>query len=121
MMLFLQVPGLLTGVPISLLRFIGLRLWMVVILIKEMQYHDQVYLLQAPFYGDPVKFIATEMRYSGITWGKDNFALISEGSAKSRIRITSSFSPADPPKQGKKYLNLTVMTVIMTRSFYHGN
>lgn len=69
---------------------------------KEMQYHDQVYMLQAPFTGDPQKFIATEMRFGGITWGKDDFALISEGSSKTRMRVTSSFSPADPQKTKKK-------------------
>ena len=73
---------------------------------KKMQYHDQVYLLQAPFQGDPVKFIATEMRYSGITWGRDDFALISESSARSRLRITSSFSPADPAKTREKIFEL---------------
>ncbi len=69
---------------------------------KPMQYHDQVLMLQAPFTGDPVKFIATEMRYSGITWGRDDFSLISEGSSKTRMRVTSSFNPADPQKTKKK-------------------
>jgi dipeptidyl aminopeptidase/acylaminoacyl peptidase len=69
---------------------------------KEMKFHDQVYTLSFPFSGDPVKFIATEMRYSGITWGKDDFAIISEGLSKTRMRITSSFSPADPQNTKKK-------------------
>lgn len=69
---------------------------------KEMQYHDQVYLLQSPFTDSPVKFIATEKRLSGITWGKEDFALVSEGSSKTRIRVTSSFNPADPQKTKKK-------------------
>jgi dipeptidyl aminopeptidase/acylaminoacyl peptidase len=69
---------------------------------KEMQYHDQVYILQEPFNGTPAKFIATEMRYSGITWGKEDYALVSEGLSKTRIRVTSSFSPDDPQKTKKK-------------------
>jgi dipeptidyl aminopeptidase/acylaminoacyl peptidase len=69
---------------------------------KEMQYHDQVYLLEAPFAVDPVKFIATEKRFAGITWGKDDFALISEGSSKTRIRVISTFNPTDPQKTKKK-------------------
>ncbi|MCK4830134.1 S9 family peptidase, partial [bacterium] len=69
---------------------------------KEMQYHDQVNMLQAPFSGDPIKFIATEMRFGGITWGKDDFALISEKLSKTRMRVTSSFNPADPQKTKKK-------------------
>ena len=63
---------------------------------KEMKYHDQVYMLEDPFTGDPVKFIATELRFSGITWGNDNFALVSEGSSRTRMRVTSSFKPSDP-------------------------
>jgi len=69
---------------------------------KEMQYHDQVYMLDVPFTGNPIKFIATEMRFGGITWGKDDFALISEGSSKTRITVTSSFNPSDPQKTKKK-------------------
>ncbi len=69
---------------------------------KEMKYHDQVYTLEAPFTGDPVKFIATELRFSGITWGDDNFALVSEGSSRTRMRVTSSFKPSDPMNSIKK-------------------
>ena len=69
---------------------------------KEMQYHDQVYLLEAPFSGPPVKFIATEKRFAAITWGTDNFALISEGLSKTRMRVISSFNPSLPEQPKKK-------------------
>ncbi len=69
---------------------------------NEMQYHDQVYMLEAPFTGEPGKFISTVMRFGGITWGKDDFALISEGLRKTRIRVISSFNTADPQKTLKK-------------------
>jgi dipeptidyl aminopeptidase/acylaminoacyl peptidase len=69
---------------------------------KEMKYHDQVYMLPIPFTGEPVKFIATEMRFSGITWGKEDFALISEGLSKTRVRVTSSFNLSDPQGTKKK-------------------
>jgi hypothetical protein len=69
---------------------------------KEMKYHDQVYILEAPFSGDPVKFIATELRFSGITWGNDDFALVNEGSSRTRMRLTSSFKPGDPQNTKKK-------------------
>ncbi len=68
----------------------------------EMQYHDQVYLLEAPFTGDPLPFIATEKRYQGITWGNENLALLSEGLSKSRVRVTSTFNPANPAATLKK-------------------
>jgi dipeptidyl aminopeptidase/acylaminoacyl peptidase len=73
---------------------------------NEMQYHDQVYMLDSPFNAEPVKFIATEKRFSGITWGRDDLALISEGLSKTRIRVLSTFSPADPQKTKKKIQEL---------------
>jgi len=69
---------------------------------KEMQYHDQVYLLDAPFSGSPVKFIATEKRFGAISWGTDNFALVSEGLSKTRMRVLSSFNPSVPEQAKKK-------------------
>ncbi len=68
----------------------------------EMQYHDQVYMLEAPFSGDPIPFIATEKRYQGITWGNDNLALLNEGLARTRVRVTSTFSPVNPAATIKK-------------------
>lgn len=69
---------------------------------KEMKYHDQIYSLDAPFSGDPVKLIATELRFNWIIWGNDNYALIQEGSDKTRMLVTSSFNPADPQSTKKK-------------------
>lgn len=69
---------------------------------NEMKYHDQVYILDAPFTGSPVKYIATEKRFGGITWGSEKFALISESLSKTRMRVVSSFDPSDPEKTIKK-------------------
>jgi dipeptidyl aminopeptidase/acylaminoacyl peptidase len=69
---------------------------------NEMKYHDQVYTLPAPFTGSPVNFIATELRFQGITWGKEDFALITDGLSKTRMRVISSFNPADPQITKKK-------------------
>lgn len=68
----------------------------------EMQYHDQVLMLEAPFTGDPVRLIATEKRFSGITWGRDDFALITEGLSRTRVRVVSSFNPSDGSLAKKK-------------------
>jgi dipeptidyl aminopeptidase/acylaminoacyl peptidase len=73
---------------------------------KEMQYHDQVYTLEPPFNGAPLKFIATEKRFMGITWGKEDFALITEGLSKTRIRVLSSFNPVNPSGSVKKLFEL---------------
>jgi len=73
---------------------------------NEMRFHDQVYLLDAPFSGNPVKSVATEMRFNGISWGNEDFALVYEGLSRSRTRRISSFSPADPEKTIKKLFEL---------------
>ena len=73
---------------------------------KEMQYHDQVYALEAPFTGDPVPFLATEKRIQRITWGNESLAVLSEGLQKSRVRVTSTFSPANPQATMKKISEL---------------
>ena len=54
---------------------------------------DQIFFLTAPFTGNPVKSITTQLRFSGFTWGKNNFAVISELWRKTRKVIISSFSP----------------------------
>ncbi|MDZ7738160.1 MAG: prolyl oligopeptidase family serine peptidase [Bacteroidales bacterium] len=63
---------------------------------KEMEYHDQVYLLDAPFDGEPVEYIATKLRYGGITWGNDDVAILRERSRKERLEVQSMFDPDDP-------------------------
>lgn len=73
---------------------------------NEMQYHDQVFRLDAPFTGDPVPFVATEKRYQGIMWGNDGLAILMEGLSKSRVRVTSTFSPASPQATMKKISEL---------------
>jgi len=73
---------------------------------NAMEFHDQVYMLEAPFTSDPAKYIATEMRFNGITWGNDGFALINEGLSKTRVRVSSSFNPTDPQKTKKKIFEL---------------
>jgi dipeptidyl aminopeptidase/acylaminoacyl peptidase len=73
---------------------------------NEMQYHDQVYMLDAPFAGEPVPFIATGKRYQGIIWGSENLAMLSEGLSKSRIRVTSTFNPSDPQATLKKIFEI---------------
>ncbi len=72
----------------------------------EMQYHDRVFLLDAPFAGDPLPFIATGKRFQGIIWGNDNLAILMEGLSKSRVRTTSAFSPANPQATLKKISEL---------------
>jgi len=69
---------------------------------KEMKYHDQIFTLDAPFKGEPVPFIATELRYNRIIWGNNNFAVIQESSEKTRMQVNSSFNPSQPMSAKKK-------------------
>jgi dipeptidyl aminopeptidase/acylaminoacyl peptidase len=69
---------------------------------SEMQYHDQVYKLDAPFNGVPSKLIPIETRFSGITWGRDDYAIVSERLTRTRRAIVSSFDPSDPLKPVRK-------------------
>ncbi len=69
---------------------------------NQMPYHDQVFVLNAPFTDNPSKLVATELRYGGITWGKDDYALVSEKLSKTRNVVISSFNPSDPLQPPKK-------------------
>ncbi len=61
----------------------------------ETRYRDQLFMLEAPFDGDPVQAFKLEKRYSGIIWGHDNFALISEYWRGNRRSTTYAFDPSD--------------------------
>ena len=45
---------------------------------KQVEYHDAVYSLSAPFTGEPKELFKTKMRYAGTTWGDASIALVAE-------------------------------------------
>ncbi|MCD6333676.1 MAG: S9 family peptidase, partial [Bacteroidales bacterium] len=61
---------------------------------KQVPFRDQIYTLKAPFSGSPVTWFKTRLRYSGITWGRQDFALVTEQSSKTRQQITRIFDPS---------------------------
>jgi dipeptidyl aminopeptidase/acylaminoacyl peptidase len=63
---------------------------------KEVPYRDKIYRIDAPFNGQPVPVISTKLRYRGIIWGRDDLAVITQGSSKTRQEIISFFDPANP-------------------------
>ncbi|MCF8223308.1 MAG: prolyl oligopeptidase family serine peptidase [Bacteroidales bacterium] len=73
---------------------------------KEMEYHDQVYTLSAPFKGEAEKFIATKLRFGGITWGNDDIAILRERSRGQRLEVQSMFDPDDPAGSLKEIFSL---------------
>ena len=62
----------------------------------EVDHRDQLFYLEAPFTGDPSPSIKVELRYSGITWGREDFALVYESWTATRRMKLSSFHPTDP-------------------------
>ena len=69
---------------------------------KEMLFHDGIFTLASPFRGNAQEFIKLEMRYSGITWGNETYAIVNQGLSKTRVRVVSSFNPVDPQRSLKK-------------------
>lgn len=60
----------------------------------NVEYHDAVYALSAPFRGQPVELFKTQWRYRGITWGNETLALVNEGlTGKQKIR-THQYNPS---------------------------
>ncbi len=56
---------------------------------KQVEYHDAVYALSAPFTGSPKELFKTKTRYSGITWGDASLALVQEVlRSKQTIRVS---------------------------------
>ncbi|MFW5725938.1 MAG: S9 family peptidase, partial [Bacteroidota bacterium] len=62
---------------------------------KEAEYRDQLFSLSAPFTADATPGPRLKLRYSGITWGWDDLALVYEGWYRTRQTITSIFNPTD--------------------------
>ncbi len=75
---------------------------------NEVDFRDQLLSLAAPFADQPTPVIKTELRYGGITWGKDDLAIISESWRRTRRSITSSFNPNEENTQ---------KSIIFDRSF----
>ncbi|MBW6499280.1 MAG: prolyl oligopeptidase family serine peptidase [Bacteroidales bacterium] len=62
----------------------------------ESEYRDQLFYLEAPFGGEPIPSLQLRMRYAGITWGRNDFALVAESWRATRMMRLSSFHPTDP-------------------------
>ncbi len=62
----------------------------------DVEYHDQVFSLAAPFDAEPSKLIATERRYSGIQWGNEALAMLVEWRFSDRMLRVWKFEPGNP-------------------------
>ena len=57
---------------------------------------DIVFTLMAPFTGEKQKLVGTTLRFGGISWSDDTFALLSERWSASRTEKVSVFQPGVP-------------------------
>jgi len=65
----------------------------------EAEYRDQLYLLEAPFDGQPVEWMKTELRHYGIMWGHDELALVNEYWWPDRRFRTWKVAPGAPSRE----------------------
>ncbi len=61
---------------------------------KNVDYHDAVYALAAPFNTVPKQLLKTKMRYRGIAWSNPTFALVFEGLSGKQQTQTNRFNPS---------------------------
>ena len=61
---------------------------------KNIDYHDAVYALPAPFNTEPKQLLKTKMRFRGFAWGNASFALVFEGLTGKQQTQTSRYNPS---------------------------
>lgn len=60
---------------------------------KNVEYHDAVLQLAAPFSGEPKEILKTKMRFGGISWGNATLALVRENSRAKQLSRLSRYNP----------------------------
>lgn len=65
----------------------------------EVPFRDEVFELTAPFNGAPRGIVKTINRYSGITWGNDAIAILSDNWWNTRNVKTYIFNPSDASRK----------------------
>lgn len=61
----------------------------------EVPYRDAVYQVNAPFSGEKELLVKTQNRYSGILWGNDHFAIVTDRWFSNRNTKTYVFNPSN--------------------------
>ncbi len=61
----------------------------------EATFRDRIYYLEYPFAGEPKAAFDLERRFAGISWGKADFALLSEFWRRDRRSLTYAFHPEE--------------------------
>jgi dipeptidyl aminopeptidase/acylaminoacyl peptidase len=69
----------------------------------DVVHRDAVYTLDAPFEGAPKLLVKTKERYSGIVWGNDEVAILSERWWNTRNARTLVFNPSRPETEPRLF------------------
>ena len=62
----------------------------------DVEFHDRVYTLSAPFDSEPEVLLDIERRYAGVDWGHEHLALVSDWRFSDRKTRTWKFDPSNP-------------------------
>lgn len=62
---------------------------------NDVAFHDAVYYLEAPFTGEKTKLYSTRLRYNGIEWINNNYAIVRESWRKTRESVMTLINPQD--------------------------
>jgi dipeptidyl aminopeptidase/acylaminoacyl peptidase len=62
----------------------------------EAEYRDRLFMLEAPFDGEPIRLMDLPLRYGGTTWGTDDVALVYESWFRTRMARAYVLDPSDP-------------------------
>jgi len=61
---------------------------------KNVEFHDAVYALSAPFTGEGKELFKTQLRYYGTNWGNATLALVTEGLSGKQMTRTNRYNPS---------------------------
>lgn len=61
---------------------------------KNVEYHDAVYALSAPFTGNEKELFKTKLRYYNTNWGNSIVALVTEGLGSKQMTRTNRYNPS---------------------------
>lgn len=74
---------------------------------KQVEFHDAVYSLAAPFNQSPKELFKTKMRFSDVSWGDQSIALVTEISRSKQTSKVSRYKPVDGTVEVLYERNLT--------------
>jgi dipeptidyl aminopeptidase/acylaminoacyl peptidase len=63
---------------------------------RQAEVRDRVFMLDAPFTGAPVKLVDLKDRYAGVSWGRDDFAIVNSRWWNTRRETRVAVNPSQP-------------------------